>query len=110
MATTSKTIVKLYQFEPRREPSGSTESSSSEDSSSSEVSDTEDDLVDHLQKLNQSEVSPEKWCMCRHCKQMEINRECLCCHEIDQAKKKMDTGKILLIFQLLSVTYHECLI
>lgn len=47
------------------------------------------------------------WCDCRQCKKMPTDSECLCCHEYEECKEKIQPGKKCIIecedFEIISL-------
>lgn len=80
-----------YQFEPIKQ-----EKEANSDSEWEDIEDVESDteLEGRIVTLNRSEGDPSRWCKCDMCETMPVNRECLCCAEIDEIKyKKLSDGK-----------------
>jgi len=47
----------------------------------------ENDHVDELlEKINRLDVNSTEWCKCNLCVVMPVNRECLCCAEVDEIR------------------------
>ena len=85
--------VQPYQFEPtKKNLSKSSDEQHSSDDGWEDVSDNDAGSVDNetlenkMATLNRVEVSVEVWCKCSLCQTMPVNRECLCCHEIDEIR------------------------
>ena len=73
-----------FQFEPERknikiirDDAPNTDSESDWDA----VSDVEEDQL----REARCKKPVESWCMCKHCKTMEFEVECKCCHELQSA-------------------------
>ena len=91
--------VSPYQYEPinknyKKKSEGSDDewediNEESEDEQT-ESADLDGQNLDSLKRL---ECSPSVWCKCNCCKTMPVNRECLCCTEIDAIKyNKLSEG------------------
>ena len=67
-----------------------------------DVEDIDDDkqICDKLNEISvkqsRLELPREQWCKCGYCDVMPINKECLCCTEVDDIKfKKLSKGLLL---------------
>ena len=87
-----------YQFEPRHNSVGEVDEgelssvSGDDDGDSDNSSEFEEELAMGLNKLNRIDADVTSCCYCGHCKKMPVNRECLCCREIDQIKLQLSEG------------------
>ena len=109
-------VVLPYQFEPEKKHIKTNSSDDEwEDVNSSDDNEVDEvELEQHLSTLNRTLADKSVWCKCEECEAMPVNRECLCCHEIDEIKyKKISNGKsffnlniLLFIFCYFSVIYE----
>ena len=105
-----------YQFEPEKKKHSKKGEGDDSDDSWEDV-ESENDIVDetreneletNLTTLNRIQLGVKVWCKCGECKTMPVNRECLCCHEIDDIKfKKLSDGKVLFLIFIFSCK-HIC--
>ena len=88
--------INTYQFEPVRKYKEKTNLTSDYEWEDIEDGlDTSEDVGENPADRVYSE--PLTWCICSACKTMPVNRECLCCTEIDEIKfKKLSDGMIFI--------------
>ena len=88
--------ISPYQYEPiNKNYNKKSEDSDDEWEDIDEESEGEQTASADLdeEKLKRLECSPSVWCKCNCCKTMPVNRECLCCTEIDDIKyNKLSEG------------------
>ena len=97
-----------YQFEPVKKPRDKTKGAQNNDSDGEwedvdEIEEVEtsrdimatDALEEKLNVLNRLEADLSAWCRCSNCKVMPMNRECLCCHEIDEIEQRKFSNGML---------------
>lgn len=103
--------IKPYQFEPKRtdEDDDSNESDSDNYNIENEnESVEEEEMRGRLARLGRAERGDEtSWCKCNKCKKMIVNKECLCCQEIDKIKPLLNSGWVIisLFFSLILPFY-----
>jgi len=56
----------------------------------------DEELIEICTKERRTNVEAIRWCKCGYCEKMETDKECLCCHELDEIKFKKISGKIVL--------------
>ena len=101
-----------YQFEPSKKISNKSGDSNDEwedvSDDDGEVAPLEEDieqLENRMSVLNRVDVADTtQWCKCNSCSTMPVNRECLCCTEIDEIRiKKLTDG----MFYKISIIIHN---
>ena len=91
--------ISPYQYEPKSRKI----SDSSWKTLSDEEEESESELETNLTVINRLSKDVYTWCKCFECKNMPVNKECLCCTEIDEIRlKKLDEGKEFYILRLLN--------
>ena len=76
--------IQAYQFQPTRENDDS-------EGSYETVDDEESDIEENLEKGGRCMMKVESWCKCKHCQSMSLAIECICCMELEESKKLMDS-------------------
>ena len=102
-----KMSISPYQYEPKSRKI----SDSSWKTLSDEEEESESELETNLTVMNRLSKDVSTWCKCFECKKMPVNKECLCCTEIDEIRlKKLDEGKEFYILRLLNFCpfYSDC--
>ncbi|XP_057316775.1 uncharacterized protein LOC130657793 [Hydractinia symbiolongicarpus] len=85
-----------YQFEPQKKVINN-----HDDDSNGSWEDIPEEVGEQEPQNNRLHVEPSEWCKCLFCCTMPVNRECLCCIEIDEIKLRYISGDST------CVTQHE---
>ena len=72
-----------YQFEPCV---SDTELDKSDDESVVFVEEVDEETFVENNLTNRTDVDCDTWCECGYCIKMPVNRECLCCYQVDKIK------------------------
>lgn len=109
--------VDPYQFEPTKKIVSRSDDRDESDDGWEDIPDDDyevplveediEDLENRMANLNRVDMDDTTaWCKCYSCATMSVNRECLCCAEIDSIKlTKLSDGMILLIYTPIHTRY-----
>ncbi|XP_057305320.1 uncharacterized protein LOC130642248 [Hydractinia symbiolongicarpus] len=79
-----------YQFEPQKKVINNHDDDSN--GSWEDIPDCPEEVGEQEPQNNRLHVEPSEWCKCLFCRTMPVNRECLCCIEIDEIKLRYISG------------------
>ena len=92
--------IEPYQFEPKK--IGKNKATVGVTTSDEEWEDVPEETFDStegneefaelVESFKRVDVDASEWCQCKNCKAMSVNRECLCCLELDDIKQKKITN------------------